>query len=157
MEQLFSAIAKNDITTVDSLIKSGVNINARDRMGRTPLMYAIIDGTGAIFDLILAQPGVNIDHQDTNGDSALHFSAQCYKNHEAQSIIRAGGAIDLVDKYGNSPLWRAVFNSKGRGDLIVTLLAAGADANRKNKNGKSPIEAARSIANYDITQFFQGL
>lgn len=51
--------------------------------------------------------------------------------------------MDLQDRHGNEPLWTAVFNSRGYGELITLLLAHGA-------------ELARLIANYPAAQFFPG-
>ncbi|MDQ1086662.1 ankyrin repeat protein [Siphonobacter sp. BAB-5404] len=63
-------------------------------------------------------------------------------------------AIDLQDKYGNTPLWRATFESKGREDLIRPLLQAGANPYVKNHSGISPYDLALAIANYDVKSFF---
>jgi uncharacterized protein len=68
--------------------------------------------------------------------------------------LQAGAKIDLQDKFGNTPFWRAVMNSKGRGDIIRLLLKSGASRDIKNKNGKSPYDVAVLIANYDIKQYF---
>jgi uncharacterized protein len=62
--------------------------------------------------------------------------------------------VDSEDIHGNTPLWRAVFNSRGRGDLIELLLSSGADRGHRNKRGKTPLDLANTIANYDVAQFF---
>jgi hypothetical protein len=51
----------------------------------------------------------------------------------------------------------AVFNSKGRGELIVLLRERGADAEAVNRYGQSPLGLARLIANYDVRQYFADL
>lgn len=52
------------------------------------------------------------------------------------------------------PLWVAVFNSKGRGELIGLLRAHGADPLHANASGQGPVGLARLIANYDVAQYF---
>jgi len=61
----------------------------------------------------------------------------------------------LQDNYVNTPLFRAVFSSNGRGDIIKLLLLYNADMNLKNKSGISPLQLAKTIGNYDITQYMQ--
>jgi ankyrin repeat protein len=60
----------------------------------------------------------------------------------------------MQDMHGNTALWRAVYESRGRGEMIRILCAHGADKNLRNKNAVSPEELARTIANYDVMQFF---
>jgi uncharacterized protein len=73
----------------------------------------------------------------------------------AALLISHGASVDVEDRHGNTSLWRAVFNSRGRGDLITVLLNAGANRNHRNKHGKTPIDLAKTIANYDVAQFFK--
>jgi ankyrin repeat protein len=61
---------------------------------------------------------------------------------------------NIEDRHGNTPLGRAVFNSRGRGELITALLKAGADRYHRNAYGKTPTELANTIANYNVAQFF---
>ncbi|NNM45400.1 ankyrin repeat domain-containing protein [Knoellia sp. DB2414S] len=54
-----------------------------------------------------------------------------------------------------TPLWVAVFESKGRGDAIQLLLDSGADPNVLNGSGRSPRDLAGTIANYDVSRYFE--
>jgi ankyrin repeat protein len=49
---------------------------------------------------------------------------------------------------------KAVFNSRGRGDLIELLRANGADPRVANSSGQTPVGLARLIGNFDVAQFF---
>jgi ankyrin repeat protein len=69
----------------------------------------------------------------------------------------SGARVDPVNRHGNTPLWDAVFNSKGRGELIELLRAAGADPRYANAAGQTPLSLARLIANYEVAQFFSDL
>jgi ankyrin repeat protein len=62
-----------------------------------------------------------------------------------------------VNEHGNTPLFVAVFNSRGRGDLIRLLRASGADPRKENVHGQTPLGLARLIGNYDVAQFFSDL
>ncbi|MGY5052060.1 hypothetical protein ACWDE0_41840 [Streptomyces sp. 900105755] len=61
-----------------------------------------------------------------------------------------GAGVDVVDRHGNTPLWRAVFCSRGEDGTIRLLLEAGADPDRDNVHGLSPRTLAGRIANYDV-------
>ncbi|SMC00696.1 Ankyrin [Hymenobacter roseosalivarius DSM 11622] len=72
----------------------------------------------------------------------------------AELLLQAGATVDLPDAYGNTPLWRATFESHGRGAMLKLLLAHGADPAQQNHSGVSPLQLAESIANYNVKQFY---
>jgi uncharacterized protein len=127
-----------------------------DRSGRTPLHNAVIDGDVARLQNLLAS-GSDPGAADDNGWTPLHFAAQESAAEVVQLLLKAGAAIDPPDAHGNTPLFRAVFNSRGNGEVIRLLRAAGADPLAKNAHGNSPLSLARTIANYDVRQFFSDL
>ena len=72
-------------------------------------------------------------------------------------MLRAGANATLADSYGNTALFRAVFASKGEGEVIKLLRAAGADPYATNSHGASPLSLAQSIANFNIAVHFADL
>ena len=122
-------------------------------MGRSDFLLSVIDmnfeKTNQIID-----SGSDINQCDSNGWTALHFAAQNNDAKIGKLLIDSGALLDLKDKHGNSPLWRATFSSNGNGDFISMLLAHGADRNLKNSNGISPFDLAKTIANYNVVGFF---
>jgi ankyrin repeat protein len=92
---------------------------------------------------------------DKDGFTPLHFAAQQGNVEVTRVLIERGVPIDCVNKFGNTPLFNAVFSSRGEGGLISLLRDAGADPRRENKFGRSPVGLARLIANYDVRQFFE--
>ena len=119
-------------------------------------MEAIVRGSDEMVTLLVSS-GADPNLQDRDGFSALHFAAQDYKLSAAQMLLRTGAKVDLRDSYGNTPLSRAVFNSRGRGDMIKLLLQHGADPLVKNNHEVSPLDLANTIANYDVKQFFSNV
>lgn len=153
MNEFLTAIARNDKQEVIRLLDAGVNPDVKDADGRTALMHAVIDGKDELTELLIARRS-NLNAQDGRGFSALHFAAQDYRVKATEALLHAGAAVDLRDGFGNTPLWRAVFNSQGRWEIIKLLLKHGADRQAKNKSGKSPVDLAQTIGNYDVKQFF---
>jgi ankyrin repeat protein len=127
-----------------------------DRSGRTPLHYAVADRDAERVRALLAE-GADPAATDDDGWTPLHFAAQENAAEVAGLLLDAGAPVNARDVNGNSPLHNAVFNSQGCGDLIDLLRARGADPYATNNYGISPISLARSIANFDVRQFFQDL
>jgi uncharacterized protein len=126
-----------------------------DRYGRSELHYAPQhqpEVEQAVLAERLIAEGCEIDRQDSQGWTPLHFAAQEWSVPVASVLIAKGALVDLKDGHGNTPLWRAVFNSRGRGDLIALLLKAGADPDVANAHGVSPRALAETMANFDVKQ-----
>ncbi|HET6177642.1 MAG TPA: ankyrin repeat domain-containing protein [Candidatus Sulfotelmatobacter sp.] len=127
-----------------------------DRAGRSLLHYAAHEQ-----DLDRAQQligeGSDVNLADRDGWTPLHFAAQSHNREIAALLLDSGALIDPRDAHGNTPLSTAVFNSRGRGELIEILRSRGANPFSKNDSGVSPVELARLIANYDVARFFEDL
>ena len=133
-----------------------MNSNNVDQLGRTELHYAVAEkDLGKVKALIKAKADIN--KQDKQGWTPLHFAAQENALLIAELLIEAGALINIQDEYGNTPLFRAVFNSRGNGDLIKLLRSRGADPYAANKSGQTPLGLARLVANYPVAQFFADL
>jgi uncharacterized protein len=152
MDPVNSAVLSQNLELVKSLIKTNENIEIKDRGGRTPFLNAVIEDNLPIVKLLEDQ-GANIAVQDNMGYSALHFASQNQSIEMTRYLIEKGSAIDVVDAHGNTPLGRAVYTSRGKGEVIKMLLAAGAKKMKKNFHGISPWDLANSIENYDVKRF----
>lgn len=127
-----------------------------DRLGRTELHYAASSGDVGKVQALLAA-GASADLPDDNGWTPLHFAAQAHSVPVSEALLAAGALVDPQDSHGNTPLSNAIFNSRGRGELIALLRQHGADPNVANAYGVSPIALATTIGNYDVKQHFKDL
>jgi ankyrin repeat protein len=153
MGKLTDSVFSGDLTTLKTLLSQSASLEEIDGDGRTPLIHSAIEGKTEIAAALI-QAGANAGVQDNLGNSALHYAAQGFHTQLAKLLINAGANINAQDILGNTPLWRAVFSSKGRGEMIELFLSSGADPNYRNRRGKSPRELAKTITNYDILQYF---
>jgi ankyrin repeat protein len=75
------------------------------------------------------------------GCSALHVAARRGNLVVAQALLECGADIEARDKYGDTPLHRAV--KCRQAEMVAYLLASGADAQAKSKSGQTPQQMAR--------------
>jgi ankyrin repeat protein len=146
---IFQAVLKESLPDVKIVIASGAAVEIADEEGWTPLFYASRDGLTEIAAELI-KSGANVNARDPDLMTPLHFAAQEFHTDIALLLIESGAAVDSQDRYGNSPLWRAVFESQGRSEMIKLLLRAGADKTVRNKTGVSPDKLAKSINNYKV-------
>jgi len=154
MDKIFNTIFAGDNQQLVDLISTGADVNVHDRSGRTPLMHAAIDSKVDMMATLIDN-GANVDIQDKAGWCALHFAAQESSFDSCKLLLENKAAVDVQDIHGNTPLAKAVFNSRGYGEVIELLRSYGADINLKNKHGVSPLELANTIANFEVARFIR--
>jgi ankyrin repeat protein len=71
---LFNAILKNRVRMVSSMLKVGVNINAKNIQGITPLMAAAEQGRGEIVQFLLDH-GADMAQTNVDGETASDIAA----------------------------------------------------------------------------------
>jgi ankyrin repeat protein len=106
------------------LLETG--LEATDSYLRTALLLATLHKNEELLGWLIEQ-GANINHQDRNGDSALHFAGQEKNEEAAKLLLKAGADLNAVDVYGNAPLWRAVFNAKDDLRIVKLYIQGGAN------------------------------
>jgi uncharacterized protein len=151
--EIFSAIYRNDLESVKEFTRDRTVLEVRDRAGRTPLINAALGGKVELLHLLLSL-GADCNASDKAGFTPLHFAAQDYLEEIANLLIDHGAVVDARDEHGNTPLGKAVFNSRGRGEIIKLLRDHDADPRATNKHGVSPLSLSKTIANYPVAQFF---
>jgi ankyrin repeat protein len=152
--EIIEATLRGDLDGIRRAAMLPLGVDARDRDERTALMHGVIDGMEAAVDLLLAL-GASPAARDRSGWTPLHFAVAEHRVDLAKRLVEAGAPVDMPDSHGNTPLWRAVFTSQGRGDLIQLLLSSGADKSAPNHSGVSPEDLAKKIANYDIRRLLE--
>ena len=106
-------------------ILAATGLEATDSYLRTALILATSRKNDELVEWLIKQ-GANVNHQDRNGDSALHFAGQEKNEVAAKLLLKAGADFNVADKYGNPPLWRAAFNAKDDLRIVKLYVEAGA-------------------------------
>jgi ankyrin repeat protein len=140
--RLVMAAGDGDLAEVKAEIEKGADVNAVDRGGGTALHQAVVSQSLPVVEVLLAA-GADVSVADSSGRTALHYAAIYLQPDIAKRLLAVGASVDALDRNGNTPLLDAVFRAQEDRAIIRVLLAAGADKNRKNIHGVSPVSLAR--------------
>jgi ankyrin repeat protein len=137
---LHLAAMVDDAALVKELLALGLSASAVDGEKATALHLAAEHGGVACIP-VLVKGGLPVDALDKDGRTAL-FDAQ--RPDVARALLDVGANPNAGK--GWTPLHQQV-RFKDRGPVIEMLLAAGADATRKDRVGRTPAEEAMDHKN----------
>jgi uncharacterized protein len=147
---LFEAARRGCVSALDTLLKSGASLQARDRMGNNALAIASKMGRLAFAKALLAAQtpadADQLDRPNVAGSTPLIQAAQANRVAVAQLLIEAGANVDAVNRQGETALSVAAFNANA--DLAQALIARKAAPDTIDATGKGVIvyAAARGAA-----------
>ena len=151
-EQLFLAVSAGDAAQVKALLQSGVDANARDVTGATPLMMAAAVGNLAVVDvLVAAQADVNaVDERGWNALMKAVYNAEFDRGFPevVQALINAGANIEAAIAFGVRPLMLAA--GYGEAAVVDVLLQAGADFRAMNDGGRTAMNMVQDKHYVDV-------
>ena len=132
------------LRVVKRLIDNGALVDEPGFAGHTPLWSALLGGHLDVAQEILDR-GAVIGSRSHNGGSILHYvceyrtdPVQNYKL--AQWLVERGAGVNEKDNLGDTPLHKSAW--KGHLDAARILIAAKADVNALNQNGRTPLDGA---------------
>ncbi|MCW3051269.1 MAG: Ankyrin, partial [Chthonomonadales bacterium] len=140
-KSLLAAAQEDDLDGVRKLLAKGVNPNAADKFGYTPLMLAALRGELEIVRALLlhgAKPDYRV--KDENGillSTPLMLAAEGGHNDIVRLLLKHGAnpKIPLADY--DWPLYEIV--GKGHLQTLRIMLEAGMDVNAGEKAGRTPL------------------
>lgn len=137
------AIAVSDVepSTVEHLMKSGADIDARTVVAHaqrmTILQTAVVYEWGLESIRLLTKAGADVNARDQRGHTSLTLACSNPSGANLDvltELIRAGGAVDGKGPGGMSPLmYAALYDRTGR--TVQTLLDASADVSARDNRG----------------------
>ncbi|KAK4880295.1 hypothetical protein RN001_008441 [Aquatica leii] len=137
--------------TVKLLIDNGADLSVVDSAtGNSCLHYLVKEIEDEIISDVVAK-GANINVQNNNGDTPLHFAIKYGYPCTLQLLLALGADANIGDyANGSTPLHWAVAMRKT--NSVQLLLENGADANKENNEGETPIARARRLGFNNIVQ-----
>lgn len=130
-----------DSAQIRDLVRQGMNINARDRFGKTPLYNKIIDNNLPAIKF-LVENGANIDlgvksKEDAAETSPLIGAIQGAYTNITQYLIEHGANLHAGSRTGNSALmWAALKNNP---KIAKLLIEHGANIHATNNAGETAL------------------
>lgn len=147
---IHNAVAKNDLDTVKALLAQDKGYcDARDRIGKTPLHFAVTFARPEILSELLAA-GCDVNAADDTGMTPLHVAAFIGLPPAVPILVEAGADIERTDKFGDTPLHTAAM--RGMTGAVEALLAAGAKTDPKNNDGLTPKQLAEKFGQKETAQ-----
>ncbi|KAH7175768.1 hypothetical protein EDB81DRAFT_22618 [Dactylonectria macrodidyma] len=131
----------------------GINIDAKDSDGRTPLSWAAERGDEAVVRLLL-DGGAHTEAPDKIwGWTPLEWAA--VKGHEAvvRLLLDRGAHIEAPDKDGSTPLSGAA--AGGHEAVVRLLLDRGAHIEAPDKDGSTPLSWAAANGHEAVVRLLQ--
>lgn len=146
------AFRTGDIERVNSLIRSGKNVNATNEWNETPTHYAVgfVASPEKSISVLrsLVSAGAHIDRPTTYKFTPLHVASQLGRIEAADFLIHSGANINATTDKRETPLHLAV--EKNHPMIVKLLLDAGADARLRNNDCKVPKELATTSEVRDL-------
>lgn len=137
---------EEEIKVINTLINNGLKIKSKTGNGRNAIHIASSFNKQDPKPVIkfLWNNGVDIDELSNDNKTALHYAAQNQNALSAKALLEFGVDPNVRDKYLNTAIMTAVYQSKVNVDTIVEiLLNNGAIAGAVNKDNFSAYGLAR--------------
>ncbi len=174
---LTQAVLDDDVRLVKKLLAEGEEVNRTNKFGLTPLMLAASRGNKDMVDALLAE-NADVNLKGWAGLTALHWA--CSSDHDAPDILKAliksGANVNTKEDNGPTPVIRAALKGKfgavqilqsagaaftndlvyssafGQLDIVKERLKAGANVNKRNESGRSPLAAAAANGHLEVVK-----
>jgi len=146
----YAAESSNDVSDIIWLLVSkGLNVNARDIDGETPLLKASMFGH---FNNIkaLIELGANVSITSKNGSTCLHYTSESCKDTSEVIKLLVSNGLDLnaKDENGNTPLHSAA--RSGHVNNVKELIKLGTNLSITNNHRDNALHVCDSDEKRDI-------
>jgi ankyrin repeat protein len=143
---IHQAAEDGNIEAVKQYLDGGVDVNAKDKLGWTPMFYAAFSGRKEIAELLIAK-GADVNAKSKFGSQIpLYFAAQSGYKEIAELLIENGADVNAKNDRGWTPLYAATYG--GYNQVIELLIAKGADVNAKSDDGRTSVDYAEKLEDW---------
>lgn len=148
LDEMFPAI------DIMRLLKAGANPSAKNKYGKTPLMFAALGGHYRVAKALLKR-GADVNARNIYSETALMAAVQNGNRRIISLILEKNAEINVRDNKGRTALMRAAWN----GDIKICslLVEKGANIGASDTYGKNARAYAKENNKKDIAAFLSGL
>ncbi|XP_060617486.2 ankyrin repeat domain-containing protein 55 [Anolis sagrei] len=135
-----------------TLLRNGARQNIPDKNGRLPLHAATADPYVRLLSVLLQQSDLTeINHQDNEGMTPLHWAAFHNRPQHVQTLLHKGADPTLVDKDFKTALhWAVQSGNRLLCSIILSHRQGPSIINYDDENGKTCIHIAAAAGYSDI-------
>lgn len=141
--KLLDAARQGDLATVTALLKSGADVNARERKNPTALMQAASKGHLDVVRALLAAHA-ELEATDAEGQTALVFAVQGSHIDVVRELLAAHADPGVTTRIGGGRSVMLLAVMAGEWQIARMLLDAGANPNAATAYGETPLRVAAS-------------
>jgi len=149
---LYAAISQ-DISLLQALVDIGLDVNAANKMGVTPLMFAAAYNSPEVIDFLIENGAAIEAISYINDMNALHFAALFNPNPEtSEALVRAGAELELATSTGSTAALLAASENRNM-EVVERLAKLGADISLYDTSGADVRRIVEARFNGDLEPF----
>lgn len=149
---IVQSVKNEDIESLSSLIKRGVNPNSTLKNGTTALHKAAALDVPEAIEVLLSAPNIEIDLMDAYGATPLEIASDRGYYECAKLLIDGGASLAGGNQTHYPPLVAAT--DKKHTEIAKLLLERGADPNLRHSGGWCALTAAVDTDNMELVELF---
>ena len=136
----FSLAETGTPVQVREAIRTGAQVNARDELGATPLMWAAAGNVNTEVITLLLKSGADANARDDYSLTPLIWAVMGSTDPKLiTALLEAGADINAGTNSGMTPLMYAAWFNENP-EMITLLLKAGADPKSRDSEGKTALD-----------------
>ena len=144
MTALHHACSLGDLESAKALVSERADPSIRDNRWYCALHYAAEAGHAPLIDLLVGEGLAEAESETRDGLTALHLAARHGHYATVAALLRymSQDALNQQDQDGCTALHYAC-DAESKAHLVEILVSAGADGNRSDFNGRTPVHVAQ--------------
>jgi ankyrin repeat protein len=146
---IHEAAANGNLAEVKSHLQKGVDVNAKNAQGATPLVSAAMNGHKDVAELLIAKGG-DVKAKDKDGWTPLHWAVRKGQRDLVELFLAKGARVNAKGVNNMTPLHWAT--QEDDMDLAELLIVKGADVNAKGTHGMTPLHWAAQEGYVDMAE-----
>jgi ankyrin repeat protein len=155
VDHLLAASAAGDVAKIQTLLKQGVDVNARNERGQTAVLLAAAGGYSEAARLLLKQ-GADVNAGDKSGETTLMLAAKGGHLGILNELLNCGARINATNSLPMTAILYAVMSDQVLA-VAEVLVKKGADVNAWTSSGTGALIVAASEGHTAAATFLLAL